>query len=233
MFSRTLVALAQNGQAPRWFAYVDREGRPMPAVALSLVFGFLAFLVYSTSAGDVFNWLVALSGLAVIFSWGTVCICHMRFRAAWRAAGRSAELVPWRSPVGIVGAIYGLLVNVLVLVFQAIIAAAPIGANNATPSERTVTFFQAYLAAPVVIVFLIFGELDWDAVFRSPWCIRHAGPIPICYGPRRFWLRSWVRLEEIDIDTGRRDAPSLEQLRAERQAFRSMPLWKKLLDFFF
>lgn len=231
--SRTLVALAQNGQAPRWFAYVDREGRPMPAVIVTLAFGFLAFLCYSSSSGDVFNWLLALSGLAIIFSWGSVCICHIRFRYAWKAAGRPVELIPWRSPVGIAGAVYGVFINIAVLVLQAIIAIAPIGADSMAGSDRAVTFFQAYLAVPVVIVFLIMGEMDWDAVFRSRWETKYIGNVPVFYGPRRWWLNSWVRQEDIDIDTGRRDAPTLEQLEAEREEYRQKALWKKILDFFF
>lgn len=205
----------------------------MPAVIVSLAFGFIAFLCYSSSSGDVFNWLLALSGLSVIFSWGSICICYIRFRAAWKAAGRPKELIPWLSPVGIIGAWYGLIVNVLVLIFQAIIAIAPIGATSMNPSDRTVTFFQAYLAAPVTIVFLIWGELDTQAIFKTRWEVKRAWGVPVWYGPARWWRMSWVDLRDIDIDTGRRNVPSLEQLEAEREEYRQMPWGKKLLDFFF
>lgn len=227
------MALANNGQAPRMFAMVDREGRPMPAVIVSLAFGFLAFLCYSSSSGDVFNWLLALSGLSVIFCWGTICIVHIRFRAAWKAAGRPKELIPWLSPVGLIGAWYGLIVNVLVLIFQAIIAIAPIGVTNMNPSDRTVTFFQAYLAAPVTIVFLIWGEMDMHAVFKERWEVKRAWGVPVWYGPRRWWLLTWVPTQDIDLDTGRRDVPSLEQLEAEREEYRRMSRGKKIIDFLF
>jgi len=51
-------------------------------------------------------------------------------------------------------------------------------------------FFLTYLAAPIILVFFLF----WWAVKRD----------------------SFHRLEDIDIDTGRRDFPPLEQLRQER-----------------
>lgn len=246
--SRTLVALAQNGQAPRWFAYVDREGRPMPAVLLSMAMGFLAFLCYSASSGDVFNWLLALSGLAILFSWGSVAICYIRFRQAWKAAGRSADALPWRSPVGLPGAWYALVFNLVVIIFQAIIAIAPIGAENMNVSDRVVTFFQAYLAAPVTLIFLLFGEMNWKSICHDKWgwkCLslpRFGATgidqpsrirIPIMYGPPRFWLGSWVREEDIDLDTGRREGPPLEEVLQEKEAWRQTPRWKKILEFFF
>lgn len=121
----------------------------------------------------------------------------------------------------------------LVVVFQAIIAAAPIGADGMDGSERAVQFFQAYLAVPVVIVFLIVGELDWDCVFRRRWEVRRIGRVPVAYAPHRTWLNTWVAQDDIDIDTGRRDAPTLEELQAEREAYRQTPLWRKIVDFFF
>lgn len=52
--SRTLHSLAENRLAPRIFLYVDREGRPVIALAVSLLVGLLGFLVYSSSEGVVF-----------------------------------------------------------------------------------------------------------------------------------------------------------------------------------
>lgn len=52
--SRTLLALAQQGQAPKLFRYIDRNGRPLPAVILSLLIGLLGFLIYSTSEIEIF-----------------------------------------------------------------------------------------------------------------------------------------------------------------------------------
>lgn len=72
--SRTLTALAQQGYAPKIFAYIDRSGRPLPSVAINLAFGALAYVTLASSGGVVFDWLLALSGLAALFTWGSICV---------------------------------------------------------------------------------------------------------------------------------------------------------------
>ncbi|WFD18464.1 hypothetical protein MCAP1_000667 [Malassezia caprae] len=62
--SRTLLSLAEQGMAPKIFRYVDRAGRPLPAVLLCLAFGFLGFLIYGSNSNTVFNWLLSISGLS-------------------------------------------------------------------------------------------------------------------------------------------------------------------------
>jgi yeast amino acid transporter len=71
--SRTLTALAEQGYAPKLFAYVDRSGRPLMSVLLNLAFGALAYIVLASSGNEVFSWLLALSGLAALFTWGSIC----------------------------------------------------------------------------------------------------------------------------------------------------------------
>ncbi|PWN35891.1 putative GAP1-amino acid transport protein [Meira miltonrushii] len=207
--SRTLCSLAQAGQAPRIFAYIDRQGRPLPAVILSLCMGCLAFVIYAAESSVVFNWLLALSGLSTIFSWGSICACHIQFRRAWKYNGHSVDELPWKSPVGVVGAIFGVAFNILVIILQFYIAAFPIGAGSveeqlATPSQRVNAFFLAFLAAPVVLVFFIF----WKVFKRT----------------------SFVRLDEIDITTGRMQAVPLEVLRREREEARQQPIFKKIFN---
>jgi amino acid transporter len=80
--SRTLTALAEQGYTPRIFAYVDRAGRPLMSTILIIAFGLLAYVNLSASGVDVFNWPLALPGLAALFTWGSICLAHIRFRAA-------------------------------------------------------------------------------------------------------------------------------------------------------
>jgi yeast amino acid transporter len=72
--SRTLTALAQQGYAPRIFTYIDRGGRPLPSVIFNLAWGPLAYVVLASSGSVVFDWLLALSGLAALFTWGSICV---------------------------------------------------------------------------------------------------------------------------------------------------------------
>lgn len=145
--SRTLSALASYGQAPRFLSYVDRQGRPLIALLIVLVFGCIAYINLSSSSTTVFNWLLSIGGLSVIFTWGSICFAHIRFRQAWKAQGHTVEELPFKAAFGIWGSIYGGCFNVLILIANFYVAVWPIGvAPNAN------SFFLSYLAAPIVLV---------------------------------------------------------------------------------
>ena len=56
---------------PKLFAYVDKKGRPLTVTILQLLFGCLAFINLDTNGGgNIFNWLLALSGLSSFFGGG-------------------------------------------------------------------------------------------------------------------------------------------------------------------
>jgi amino acid transporter len=71
------------GMAPKFLAYVDKKGRPINVIILQLLFGCLAFINLAENGGDIFNWLLALSGLSILFVYGGIGLAHIRFRAAW------------------------------------------------------------------------------------------------------------------------------------------------------
>jgi yeast amino acid transporter len=66
--SRTLEALAEIGQAPRFFAYIDKKGRPLSTLMLTFALGPLA-LIGAYDGGAMFGWLFALCGLSSFFTW--------------------------------------------------------------------------------------------------------------------------------------------------------------------
>jgi yeast amino acid transporter len=76
--SRTLAALAEQRQAPKIFAYIDRKGRPIVSIALASCLGGLAFLAGSNKQEDAFNWMIAISGLSSIMTWMSICLAHIR-----------------------------------------------------------------------------------------------------------------------------------------------------------
>jgi yeast amino acid transporter len=116
--SRTLTALAEQGYATRIFAYLDRAGRPLMSTILIIAFGLLAYVNLSASGVDVFDWLLALSDLAALFTWGSICLAHIRFRAAWKYHGHSVDEIPFQAAFGVWGSWMGLALNVLVLIAQ-------------------------------------------------------------------------------------------------------------------
>jgi yeast amino acid transporter len=73
-----------SGMGPKIFAYVDKKGRPLTVTILQVLFGCLAFInLDKEGGGNIFNWLLALSGLSSFFIFGSVAVAHIRFRMAW------------------------------------------------------------------------------------------------------------------------------------------------------
>jgi amino acid transporter len=108
--SRTLAALADRGQAPKMFGYIDNTGRPLVAIIFASVIGLLCFIVAagSDTRTQAFNWMLAISGLSAIFTWGSICACHIRFRAAWKYNGFTLDDLPYKSQPGVIGSWVGL-----------------------------------------------------------------------------------------------------------------------------
>ncbi|KAI1112930.1 amino acid permease/ SLC12A domain-containing protein [Nemania sp. NC0429] len=173
--SRTLTALAQEGYAPKIFSYIDKSGRPLFSVIFILAFGALAYIDLAATGPVVFGWLLALSGLAALFTWGSICLAHIRFRSAWALQGHTLDEIPFKAVGGVYGSYLGLILIFLVLVAQFYIAVSPIG-KRVGDAEG---FFNSYLALPVVLVFWLGGFL-WKR-------------------------QSWLRTVDIDVDSGRRE----------------------------
>jgi amino acid permease len=219
--SRTLTALAEQGYAPKFFAYIDRSGRPLFSTIAILLFGCLGYVTLSASGPIVFDWLLALSGLAALFTWGSICLAHIRFRKAWAHQGHTLDEIPFKAVFGVYGSYAGLILIFLVLVAQVFtflpftrhfkthitqfyIALYPLGKMGKIGTAED--FFKQYLALPVVIVFWICGY---------------------------FWKRTgWLRTSQIDVDTGRREV-NWQLINATRAEIASYPAWKRLGYFLF
>lgn len=205
--SRMLQSLAEQGMAPRLFAFVDRKGRPLFSLLVSLAFGLLGFLVYSTTENTVFSWLLSISGLSAVFTWGSICFAHIRFRNAWLKQGNTLTQLPWASPFGIIGSWVGFVLNVLVIIASFYSSAWPIGEGEMTGSDRAYNFFEYMLSLPIALAFF-FGH--------------------------KLWYRTkYVRFDDIDVQTGRRDPVSEEVLEQERAEERAKPLYLKIFDAIF
>lgn len=116
--SRTLTALAEQGYAPKCFAYIDRAGRPLVSTITIIMFGPIAYVSEAAAGTVVFDWLLALSGLAALFTWGSICLAHIRFRQAWAYHGHSLEELPFRAVFGVYGSWLGFILVILVLIAQ-------------------------------------------------------------------------------------------------------------------
>jgi amino acid transporter len=116
--SRTLTALADQGYAPKIFTYMDRSGRPLWSVCFILMWGALSYMNLAATGEEIFNWFVALSGLAALFTWGSICLSHIRFRKAWAYHGHTVDEIPFKAAGGVYGSWLGLFIIFVVLCAQ-------------------------------------------------------------------------------------------------------------------
>ncbi|KAJ3799868.1 APC amino acid permease [Lentinula aff. detonsa] len=204
--SRTLTALAETGYAPRFFTYVDKSSRPLFSVLAVLLFAPIAYVNVVAVGDTVFLWLQAISGLSVLFTWGAICLCHIRFRRAWKVQGHSLEELPFKALGGVWGSWLGLTLIVIVLIAQFYVALFPVGGVSGG-KERAQSFFEAYLAAPVILAFWIGGYL-WKRTL--PW-----------------------RAHEIDLDTGRKSWLTVEEMNQYRAERKAAPLYVRIYRILF
>ncbi|GEM10034.1 APC amino acid permease [Rhodotorula toruloides] len=178
------------------------------ATIFVLACGPIAYINCSSSGETVFNWLKALTGLSTLFGWGAICICHIRFRRAWKVQGHHVDELPFRAAAGEYGSYFGLLVIVLVFIAQFyIVPLWPLGGPASNPAVRVQDFFLSYLAAPVFLFFLITG-----------------------YAINRTWP---LRASEIDIDTGRKTIYTAAEMNAWRAERRNAPSHVRLFRMLF
>jgi amino acid transporter len=136
--SRTLCALAEQGYAPRFFSYIDRAGRPLFATLFIIAWSPLAFMTLSTGGTVAFDWLQSLSGLAALFTWGSICFSHIRFRNAWKYHGHTVDEIPFTAIFGVTGSWIGLGLVIIVLIAQ-----VSFEHHNSMSSAPSLTFLSS------------------------------------------------------------------------------------------
>jgi len=158
----------------------------------------LAYIQETSTGVEVFNWLLSLSGLAALFTWGSICFSHIRFRQAWKHQGHTVDEIPFQAIFGVTGSWIGLILCVVVLIATLISAILPPGVSRTATAKE---FFSAWLTVPVIAVFWIIGYL-WK---------REGG----------------LKIEQIDVDTGRREI-DWDVINAYRAEVASWPKWKRI-----
>ena len=206
---RLLASLAEQGFAPKFMAYIDRQGRPLFSLIVSCCFGTIAFAAASGSQATIFSWLAAIAGLSEIFTWSGIMLSHIRFRKAMKVQGKDLNEVGYLANTGVWGSYYGVAFNILVFVAQFWVALSPPESDGAMSVN---SFFQSYLAFP----------LWWAFYFIA-----------------LFYYKQWgkpllIPLEEIDLDTHRRiyDPDLLRQEDEElKEYIKNGSFWVKMKYF--
>lgn len=203
--SRTLTSLAEQGLAPKICGYVDRAGRPLVAIMITNVFGLISFIAATDKQDEIFTWLLAISALSSLFTWLSICVAHIRFRAALKFQGRDTNELAYKSQTGVIGSYLGAIIHTIVIIAQFWLSLFPLG-----ESPNAKGFFAGYLGFVILIVFYV-GHKIW----------------------RKNWIL-FIKVQDMDIDSGRRetDIEALkEELAEEREILKSKPFYYRAYHF--
>ncbi|EWY86181.1 hypothetical protein FOCG_14599 [Fusarium oxysporum f. sp. radicis-lycopersici 26381] len=206
--SRTLTAMAQNGYAPKMFAYIDRGGRPLVSVAVHILMGFIAFVNLDPKGGEIFDWLLALSGLSTLFTWGSICLAHIRFRKAWARQGHTLDEIPFRAAFGVVGSWISLGLICLVLIAQ--VSHRISRSNNHDANKDN----SSMLLLLLLLVNLVW-ELSRDSSSHTSLCLLSlsSGLLVTCGSARVGSQSTRSMLTLVDVSTtGTRSTPTVPRL---------------------
>lgn len=214
-------------------------------LSIALAFGTIAYVDSNQNmAKTTFLWLLAISGLSAIFTWGSICFAHIRFRhvsnkskiynkallnnyilqmckQAWHLQGRSVEEIPHHAAWGVYGSYCGLTLTMCCLaaiLYISLIPVFPYGVTDDVYLNNHQDYceycFWSNYLAAVVIVFLFLFWLIWRRISD----------------PEKGWHS--IDLSAMNLDEGRRELPPLDQLKAERDEEANKPLIKRLLRWF-
>jgi amino acid permease len=136
--------MAHSGKAPRACARLNRRGVPALAITVTAMISALTF--FSSTIGDqkIYQLFYNASSLSGFLIWLGIAICHVRFRRAWAAQGRSLSELAFRAKFYPVGTWLALVMFVVVILF------ANMGVFQTSPFSWF-DFLTNYMMIPVVI----------------------------------------------------------------------------------
>jgi lysine-specific permease len=158
--SRMLYAMARSGKAPRMFGGLNRRGVPTMALLFTGFWSALALLANNVGDHKIYTLLVNASGLTGFIIWLGIAICHLRFRKAWVAQGRSLDDLKFKSKFYPYGPWLAVILFVIVI----------FGANIGVFQTETFSWFDFitdYLMIPLVAA-LYLGHKLWNKTKLVP-----------------------------------------------------------------
>ncbi len=142
--SRMLFGLAIQGNAPKIFAKVSKQGVPMPAVIFSSILIFGCVLLNYFVPEQALSHLMYMAVAALVLNWAIISFTHLKFKQAIRLEGKTVKFPALFSPLS----------NYLVLAFIVMILYI----------MWTQGFKESVILIPVWIMFMfgLFKVLKWN-----------------------------------------------------------------------
>ncbi|KAK3997070.1 putative amino acid permease [Cladorrhinum sp. PSN332] len=157
--SRVLLAMAEEGLAPKILTKTSKQGIPVYAVAVTSLLGLLGFLNLSAGGTTAFNWLLNISGVAGLTTWGSTCASYLGFRRALKAQGIPRESLPYVGNFQPFMAWYGLGFNILIAFTQGFTSFIKWNVSD---------FFAAYISLILFAIFWVGHKAYYRQGFVHP-----------------------------------------------------------------
>ncbi|GAA6016436.1 hypothetical protein JCM11491_002411 [Sporobolomyces phaffii] len=162
--SRALYGLAVNGQAPGFLKKTNRWGLPWVCVCVGVAFSLLSYMsAGATSAGTVFGYFANMTSVCGLITWAGIFVTYIQFRKGLKAQGIDRTLLPYRAPIGIVLAWYGLIFSLIILFFNGFGVFIHIKSKGFDSSTFVTSYFPLWFF-PV----LMLGYRLWRRDERGP-----------------------------------------------------------------
>jgi lysine-specific permease len=143
--SRMLYAMSHSRKAPKLFANLNRRGVPVAALLATGAVSALAFFANLVGDQKIYQIFYNASSLSGFMIWLGIAVCHLRFRKAWVAQGRSVDDLKFKSKFYPYGPWLALVL------FLVVLFGSNIGVFQ-TPVFSWFDFTTGYLMIPVVVL---------------------------------------------------------------------------------
>ncbi|KAM3162878.1 SPS-sensor component SSY1 [Lachancea thermotolerans] len=143
--SRTLYSMATQQKAPSIFTWCNRSGVPYMCVLFCGLLGFLSLLCLDIDSAEVFFDFVSIGAVGSIIVWLGMNLSYLRFYYALKQrpdiVSRDAKEYPYKSPCQPYLAIYGMVLAVVLIVFNGFQNFFQWNTKNFVTSYLTLTLF--------------------------------------------------------------------------------------------
>ncbi|MBU3848074.1 MAG: amino acid permease [Candidatus Acinetobacter avistercoris] len=109
--SRMLFGLAKQGNAPKVFLKVNKQGVPIPAVLFSALLIFGCVLLNYFVPEDALSHLIYIVVGALVLNWAMITLTHLKFKQAMKKDNLKTSFPALWTPVS----------NIIVLIFIAVV----------------------------------------------------------------------------------------------------------------
>ncbi|KAG0171419.1 hypothetical protein DFQ30_000984 [Apophysomyces sp. BC1015] len=150
--SRTLMALARDGNAPQFLSKTNKYGAPYWAVLVSSALAFCCVFVSIYSATVAFEWFLSITAVSGFVSWWGISFIHIRFRRAYKHQGRNLNDLPYRATAYPFSALFACILCVLIILGQ--------GYTAFTPTFSGLKFVMNYIGIlPFVLTYGLYKPI--------------------------------------------------------------------------